>query len=250
MFQRPKLNNEEDASPGGGAPQPMPASPTATEGAAPNPPALSADDVRGMLTEFQNGFFANARRAGMLAKEKPAPATSSTATAPAEVHAAAPAARDVSSEVEYAVSRMRAFERAAAQAGLNDRQTARMEESLRAVKPENVSEWARGYLEDLGLGKTNTSPPVSQPATLAPAPAVAAQPQASPVRTPSDKGPATAGDQRDVDSILTSRPSELTRYDIDRLNLKHGVAKAQEMIRDSMNLYLRSVKLTPDRRRS
>lgn len=243
MFQRPILRNEEGGSPGGGAAPVAVAETTEPQAQGEAPVTMSAirDLIAGLQGEIanqvKNGVHADLRKAGIYDKPK--------AAAPAAAAPTQPAPTATGNDERM---RQRAYDRAVGAADLNDRQVNRMDAAFYTENPADPGEWARNYLDDLGIGKKNA--PVSQPATQAPAPVVAAQIQAAPVRTPSDKGPATAGDQRDADSILATRPTELTRYDIDRLNLKHGVAKAQEMVRDAVNLHMRSIRLVPDRRRS
>lgn len=57
-------------------------------------------------------------------------------------------------DVQQLIARDRAFTRATAQAGLSDRQLERMEAALRVENPSDVATWARSYLEDMGLVKS------------------------------------------------------------------------------------------------
>jgi hypothetical protein len=57
----------------------------------------------------------------------------------------------------------------------------------------------------------------------------------------SDKGSPVG--QREFEQI--TNPKELTRSDIERLQAKHGLEKANEMIRDMARKYLRNMKFVP-----
>lgn len=70
-----------------------------------------------------------------------------------------------------------------------------------------------------------------------------------PAKNISDRGPATAGDVRDVESFVRTRPSEMTSADFERLQLKVGREKALQMVQESVNLHMKKIRLTPDRRR-
>lgn len=249
MFKRPILRNEEGASPGGGAAQPVetPAEPQAQGDA---PVTMSA--LKGLLAglsgeiaaQVKNGVHADLRRAGVYDKPKDPPPAAPVAktTEPSTATASDPKA-----EFQQILTRQRAFDRVAASAGLSDRQLARMEESFQALNPPDPAEWARGYLEDLGLGKANT--PV-QPVSIQATPVVA-----SPVVPPkpttniSDRGPATAGDVRDEETFVRTRPLEMTSSDFERLQLKVGREKALQIVQESTNAKLRTIRMTPDRRR-
>ena len=78
---------EEGGSPGGGAVSPPPAAPPATTAAPEAPKYVTSEQLTEQLAAFQNGFFANARKAGLL-KDKP------TESAPPPVAQAKPAAAD------------------------------------------------------------------------------------------------------------------------------------------------------------
>src|SRR3954470_6505152 len=74
MFIKPSkfLMSEADASPGGGAPI-VPAVSPASIATPEAPKFLTEDKLDEKLKAFQNGFFANARKAGLL-KQDPEPA--------------------------------------------------------------------------------------------------------------------------------------------------------------------------------
>lgn len=262
MFIRPIPRNEEGASPGGGAPQPAaPASPAANQGATAAPSieelvskisAAVSSNVDQKMADFKNAVFADLRRSGALKSDKPSP----TAPAPAPTPVEAPAAPSApggmtAAEVQTLMARERAFTRAVASASLTDRQLARMEETYRAVNPPDPAEWARGYLEDMGIGKANATPATPTPSDNN----KPAQPQAAPVAasapgpTFSDKGPAATSSARDPAAILQHRPTEATMDDFRRLSAQHGQLKALQMWTDQAMAYLQTVRVVPESKR-
>lgn len=134
------LMNEADASPGGGAvPSPETKPEAQAQGQAPVVAGVSLDDIKALLDAQKNSVEANTRRMieGALGKKKDGnapPATKDTAQA-----APAPAVD------------MRAFDRATRRLDLSDSQLARMERSFAAEAPEDVAEWVKSYVNDLGI---------------------------------------------------------------------------------------------------
>jgi hypothetical protein len=183
------LMNEADGSPGGGAAPATPAAPVAAP-TAPETPALTAEAVATIvatavdtkLKAFENGLFANARKAGLLGKEKPTetPSVSSAAAAPASSGLSA-------DEVEALIEQTRVLTKVQLENKLSDATVQRMKKALKADKPDDVSSWTASYLADLGL--VRTSQESSTPTTSAPA--VAVTPNTAPI---SDRGsPAPTG---------------------------------------------------------
>jgi hypothetical protein len=183
------LMNEADGSPGGGAAPATPAAPIAAP-TAPETPALTAEAVATIvatavdtkLKAFENGLFANARKAGLLGKEKSAetPSVSSAAAAPASTGLSA-------DEVEALIEQTRVLTKVQLENKLSDAAVLRMKSALKADKPNDVSTWTASYLADLGL--VRTSQESSTPTTSAPAVAIA--PNTAPI---SDRGsPAPTG---------------------------------------------------------
>lgn len=247
MFQRPILMNEEGSSPGGGAPTPAPESPAANQGAPAAAPSIA--DIQSafaaQMADLKNAIFADLRRAGALDnKAKPSAPPTAVAQAPVEAPAAsAPANGLTASDLQRELARDRAFLRATASAGLSDEQAAFVEETYRAVNPSDPAAWANTFIKTMGIGHK----PATQQAAPAPAAPVAAIP--NPANNISDRGPATAGDVRDVKTFVQTRPMEMSSTDFERLQLKEGREKALRIVQESVNSHLRSIRLTPDRRR-
>lgn len=129
--------------------------------------------VDAKLKAFQNEFFANARKAGLLKKDE----------APAPASAAAPASTGLTiTEVESLLERERVITRVATEHKLTDAQVKRMKGLLAAEKPEDVSGWASSFVTDMGFVRTNAETPTTT---------VPIAPNAAPI---SDRGsPAPAG---------------------------------------------------------
>lgn len=236
--------NEADGGSGNGAqpPPPAPAAPTAAP-TAPEPPAASiVDQVANLidtkLKAFENGFFANARRAGVLDKGKPAsdptPPPTPTPSAPAVAQAGLTMA-----DVETLLERKGAVSSRAATHGLTAAQTKRFEAAMASVPRESLDAEADSYLADLGLVKAATPPP--QPATQQPATTAPAKPNVS------DRGTAAPTDLRDTHGVLNSRPLEMNGHDVDALVLKEGEAKGMQMFQERVLHALRGVRIKPPR---
>jgi hypothetical protein len=239
--------NEEGASPGGGASQAPVESPAANQGAPAAVPSVAdiQSAVAAQLAEFKNGFFADLRKAGAIDKPKSAP-SAAVAQAPVEAPAA-PTAAQAAPDFEASYARERAFTRVIDKAGLTPEQEAFVEETYRQLKPSDPAAWATTFLKNMGIGAKNAPvPTATQQATQ-----VAASPAVPPRPTTniSDRGPATAGDVRDVETFVQTRPLEMTSSDFERLQLKVGREKALQMVQESVNAKLRTIRMTPDRRR-
>jgi hypothetical protein len=242
MFKRPILRNEEGASPGGGAVEPVatPAEPQAQGGA---PAAVvTMEALKSVLAEamssVRNGIHADLRKAGVY-DTKPSKATAPAETAPTT---AAAVAATQTVDVQQLLARESAFVRAVAPAGLSDDQYAMVDEMFRAVNPPDPRAWATGFLKTMGIGKANAP---AQPAAIA-QPVTPVTPAPAPIaaKNVSDGGPATAGDIRDVDSVVDTNPLSLTQHDIARHKAKHGEAKSRSMIQAAVNAALMGRKAT------
>ncbi len=238
--------NEEGASPGGGAsPAPVESS-TATQGAPAAAPSLAdiQSAVGVQLADFKNGFFADLRKTGALDKSKPSPTAPAPAPTPMEAPAApTPVTGMTVGDLHRELARDRAFLRACSSAGLNDDQAAFVEETYRAVNPSDPAAWATTFLKTMGLGHKPATQQAQAPA-VTPAATIP-----NPANNITDRGPATAGDVRDVETLVQTRPTEMTPSDFERLRVKVGREKALQMVQDSVNSYMRTIKLTPDRPR-
>jgi hypothetical protein len=148
-------------------------------------------------------------------------------------------------DVQALLTRQRAFDRAIDPAGLTAEQRAFVEETYQAVNPPDPGAWASGFLKTMGIGNKNANPQPQQQQAQAAA-QIAHQ---APTTNISDRGPASAGDIRDVETLSQTRPLEMTGGDFERLELKVGREKALALHQASVNRFLRGIKLTPERRR-
>jgi hypothetical protein len=115
-----------------------------------------------------------------------------------------------------------------------------------AERPDDPNAWIKGWFDDAGLKSPSTTTDNSSKKKDDVSDAKKRSDAGPPI---SNKGPAAPGGARDPDQISLERPLELTKSDIARLRSKHGVAKADDMIRDRVNAFLRTVKLTADPRK-
>lgn len=245
--------NEQDGSPGNGAPPsapatPAPTAPAATTGGA-AAPAPTLDDIKvvvgSMLGDFRNGLFADLRKTGALKSDKPTPA-------PAETAPSSNAQPNANQDVSALFARQRAFDRAVGAAGLNDEQAAMLEGMFQAMRPEDPGQWASTVIKTMGLGQKNatssTATQTAQPQTAPAAQPSAPQPAPQPTTNISDRGPASSSDARDPIAVMKHRITDVTRDDYDRIVADLGPQKASEQYVANARAYLRSVKLVPDRR--
>ena len=168
------LMNEADASPGGGAPPSPETKPEAqAQGQSAPAAAVSLADIEALLEKNKNSVEAATRRMieGALGKKK-----GSDSSPPAKDAApAAPQPQTVD---------MRAFDRATRRLDLSDSQLARMERAVVAEAPEDVAEWVKSYVSDLGIktvqekavatnstASTTTTTNTAPPSAATPAPA-------------------------------------------------------------------------------
>lgn len=232
MITKRIFMNEEDGSPSGGGAPPAPAQPPATPAAAPAP-TVPVDQIKTLITEtfgeLRNGLFADLRKAGALGKDKP-PETPPPAT-PAPAAAAAPTGISAT-DVKLMIERDRALTRSEIEHKLTPAQRRRMESALEADKPEDVSEWAKTYLADMGLAKVEPTQPVTPPVGTAPRPA-------------SDKGsPAPPVGVLDYERELVENPIGMSDAAYSLLVAKHGSAKAWQMRSELARKQAERVKVT------
>ena len=149
--------NEADTSPGGGAVPVATPAPTAAP-TAPETPPLTIDVVKNQVADqlktFQNEFFANARKAGLLEKGKASGETPSAASTPTAV----PAQTGLTEEVlEARFEQERVLTRVQLENKLTDAQLRRMKSAIKAEQPTDISSWTSTYLADMGLVRTEPS---------------------------------------------------------------------------------------------
>lgn len=227
--------NEADGGSGNGAQvaPPAPAAPAAAP-TAPEPPATSiVDQVANLidtkLKAFENGFFANARKAGVLKKDEPAPPTSQSPSA------AAPAPTGLSmADVEAMLERERVITRVATEHKLSDAQVKRMKGLLTAEKPEDVSGWVSSFVTDMGLARA-TEP--SNPVTPTPQP----QPSGHPI---SDKGSPAPGGVVNWEREFAENPLGMSAAARAAMDAKHGREKAVKMRLDASQQQAARIKVT------
>lgn len=213
--------NEEDGSPGNGAPvaaTPAAVAPDAAPKAPESAPTVTPDLVKSWIGEafgsFRNEFFASARKAGVLGKEKPAPDTSDSPK-----HAAPAAAPTglTAAEFDLRIEQERVMTRAQVEHKLSDAAVKRMRAALRSESPDDVSAWTSSYLADLGLVRTDTQTPAT--------PAVPAAPSVAPI---SDRGaPAPTGAvgwRYELNNPIGMSPAARAQMDAEL-----GVEKARKM---------------------
>jgi predicted Zn-dependent peptidase len=163
--------------------------PTAAAAAAPPAPAFTQDDVNRIVAKRLEED--RARRTAPKAPESTEKKTAITAD-----------------EVTALLASQRAFDRVTAGAGLSDRQMERMEAARKAENPQDVAAWARGYLEDMGLGKSNVNPsPNAQTAPVAEHKPAAVAPSSS---QPSAVTPVTTGGLVDIYNLTPEQFASMT----------------------------------------
>lgn len=180
---------EEEGS-GGSSPAPVAPTPAAPGEPAPAPGApaeklLPQSQVSTLIAEAKRETEAKTRARVLQEIE--------ASKAPAPKPAATKSDGSMSAEdVQNLLARDRAFTRATAAAGLNDRQLTRMEAALKAENPPDVAAWSASYIEDLGLAKPVTPPPAApaapQQASEAPKPPTAPSAPTSPVSPTMQQG--------------------------------------------------------------
>jgi len=190
------------------------------------------------FAELRNGLFADLRKAGALKQDKP------NDPAPQPAPGAVPAAGISMADVKRMLDVRTASERMRHERKASDAQLRRFEQAVEYEKPDDVLSFAASYFDDLGIGKTAATVNPQPNVTTAPAAPAAPAAPPPPSHNISDRGPPSAGDIRDVDSIVEADPLNLTLNDIARHNAKHGEAKAREIRQRAINAALRGKKLT------
>lgn len=211
------LMNETDGSPGGGSPPPTPADPAAPKPESVAPQPLTLDQVNAavakQLETFQNGFFANARKAGLLPKEKtPEP----TPTPPKD----APPAGLSMADVEALLERNTVITARATKHGLTDAQVARLKAGTASAPLESFAAEVDSFLADMGLAKSATT---QQAAPAQP------QPQPSNHQPISDKGAPVPGGVLDWEREFQENPIGMSVAARRAMDAKYGEAKARAM---------------------
>lgn len=230
--------NEADSSPGNGAPvaTPTPAAPTAAPTAPETPASLTAESVATIvatavdakLKAFENGLFANARKAGLLKKDEPAtPAPTPSASTPAPTGLSM-------ADVEAMLERERVITRVATEHKLSDAQVKRMKGLLTAERPEDVSGWVSSFMADMGLARANNEP--SNPITQIPQP----QPNGQPI---SDKGSPAPGGVVNWEREYAENPLGMSAAARAAMDAKHGAEKARKMRVDAAQAQLSRIKV-------
>lgn len=161
------------------APQPTPPAPNGAPAPQPNPPAAAAqpqfvtvEQMKAMLDERDNKFFANLRRTGVIKDAK------RTETPPGEQPPAPTNPSSSSLDLQKARSLDRTLSRTGLAAKLTERQYTRLERDFAADNPDDVEGWVKEYFEGFGG---------SQPAA-----ATAASPQSPTTAQPHNARPITA----------------------------------------------------------
>ena len=195
------LQNEEGASPGGGAPQTPAPAVVPTQGAA-TPASIPIDQVKAvvgeMLGEFRNGFFADLRKSGALGKEKPA-TEAPTTTAPI-----APVGVSMA-DVQALLAKESVATTLAVKNGLTSTQAAHMKSALANVSADQYEAAGTTWLTELGLVKATAPPaPATTAATAAPTTPPAAAPSA-----PTGHGLPTEGGVLNVFSLTPQQIKEV-----------------------------------------
>lgn len=215
--------SEADSSPGNGAPAadtPSPSEPTA----APTAPSIDVNQLvtalmpalESKFKSMENALFANARKAGMLGKEKPAEKSEPAPSAPQP-------AVITESDLDARLEQERVITRAQVEHKLSDPAVKRLKAALRADRPEDVSAWTATYLADLGLVRT------SEPSTTATA-TVSVVPSAAPI---SDRGsPAPNGAAGWRYEIVTN-PMSMSAGSRSAMDAELGVEKARKQRLDA-----------------
>ncbi len=165
--RRPLRAPEDENGSGGAAPALAPAPPV--DPVSPAPAAVAPEKT---LTQTQVNALVAAEKRDTEAKTR-AKVLQEIADKAAPPPKPAPKGDGSMSaeDVQTLLSRDRAFTRATATAGLNDRQLTRMEQALKADAPADVGAWSAAYIEDLGLAKA-PPPPATAASPGTPAPVV------------------------------------------------------------------------------
>lgn len=209
------LMNEADGGSGNGAQLAAPApAPTAAPTAPEQPPAVTIDQVKGLMTEmlggFKNAVFADLRKSGALKKDE----------TPQPQPAAAPASTGLTAaEVQQMIDRRDAVTRAEVELKLKPETVKRMRAMVEAEKPDDPGAWVSSFVTDMGLVRA------TETATQAPAPAPVAVPSAAPV---SDKGSPAPGGVVGWRLELATNPINMSVAARQQMNAELGEEKARK----------------------
>jgi hypothetical protein len=234
--------NQEDASPGGGAP--APAEPTAPQGAQPVAlPSNIVDAIRSVVSEsfaaavpdLRNGIFADLRKAGALKKEPAQPAPPNPAPQP--TGAPTQAAGLSVSDVDAMLERERVITSRATRHELSDAQVRRMRAALAGVDQDKLVTEADSFLTDLGLTKTQNQATTQQ----AQAPAIPVAPVQPPI---SDKGSPAPGGVLDWEREFSENPIGMSAAARQRMDAKYGAEKARRMRVEAAQRQAELIKVT------
>lgn len=225
------LMNEADASPGNGAPVAPPVTPAPIAApTAPETPAAPAPDVNALveakLKAFQNEFFANARKAGLLKKDE-APAAPATPAPTATVGMSA-------DEVRALVARETTITRVAAAHKLSATQEKWMRDLVDAHKPDDVAGYCQSFVTDLGIVR----PELVTPAPAAPAPTATPAPV-------SDKGSPAPGTATPWQRELAERPLAMSPAARAAMDAELGVNVAKQKRVDAARALHSGLRVTP-----
>lgn len=130
---------------------------------------IVATAVDAKLKAFENGLFANARKAGLLKKEEPAPATPTAASTALSMD-----------DVKAMIARENAIARIATEHKLKPEAEKRLRDAVEFAKPDDALGYCTSFVTDLGLVRTTPDP-----STTVTAPNVPVVPNAAPI---SDRG--------------------------------------------------------------
>lgn len=223
------LMNQQDGSPGGGAPAGTPGTPATPQAQGATPAAIDMQQLVSAVTAaVKDGVFADLRRSGVLKPSK----QQQTIDVGEQPTPPAPQAQAASQDPEKVVQRMRSFDRAVGKANLTDAQVTRMEKALKADSPDDVGAWCQSYLEEMGLVKPNTPNATNNTPGTAP--------QASRSGPTMSDGGAPA---RDPGLATEGQVWRMTTAETDSLIREKGYAGAGRELRARLKQDLRGVRL-------
>lgn len=210
---------EADGSPGSGAVAlPAPPSPPAEIAAPVSPPVVTVEVLDAKLEAFQNGLFANFRKAGLLKKDEPV-------TPPPAPNGSAPAASLSATDVMAMIARENTITRVSTESKLSPAQEKWMRTLVDANKPDDVLVYCKSFVTDLGLVRP------AEPSTT-----VTAPPQPQPNGPPlSDKGSPAPGGVVNWERAFAENPGFMSPAERAAMDAKYGVDKARRMRIDAVN---------------
>lgn len=225
--------NEADSSPGNGAPagQPAPTAPTAAPTAHESAPAVTLDQVKGLMTEmlggFKNSVFADLRKSGALKKDEPA--------APVPSAPAVPAASLTSADVQSMIAWENTITRVAAESKLTAAQEQWMRGAVQGVKADELLTRCQSFVTDLGLVRTEPVTSTQVPQTPQP------QPNGHPI---SDRGSPAPGGVVNWERELAENPIGMSAAARSAMDAKYGREKAVKMRLEASQAQAARIKVT------